>query len=176
MTPVDPCRPSPCGPNAECQVRGESPACSCLSNYIGSPPNCRPECTINPECSSQLACINQKCSDPCPGSCGYNAQCSVINHTPVCSCNAGYTGDPFTGCTPVQGRVKRLSSIACCMAWGADATPRRQDDPRTPPQQHITHLISLNLYSLYLSLLYYPLSCFCLRVVSWAYTSTFIPQ
>lgn len=104
--PRDPCQPSPCGPNAECQIRGESPACSCLQNYIGSPPNCRPECTINPECPSRLACINQKCADPCPGSCGANARCSVVNHTPVCACNAGHTGDPFNGCFPVQGRTQ----------------------------------------------------------------------
>jgi hypothetical protein len=104
--PQNPCQPSPCGPNSECQVRGESPACSCLQNYIGSPPNCRPECTINPECSSNLACVNQKCSDPCPGSCGTNARCNVVNHTPVCSCNPGFTGDPFIGCSVVQGRTE----------------------------------------------------------------------
>lgn len=107
--PANPCQPSPCGPNSECQVRGESPACSCLPNYIGSPPSCRPECTINPECPAAQACINQRCADPCPGSCGSNAQCSVINHTPVCSCNPGFTGDPFTGCSPQQGRIKRRS-------------------------------------------------------------------
>lgn len=102
--PVNPCQPSPCGPNSVCQVRGETPACSCLENYIGAPPNCRPECVINPECSSELACINQKCRDPCPGSCGANAICKVVNHNPVCSCTPGFLGDPFTGCVPEQGR------------------------------------------------------------------------
>lgn len=48
--PINVCIPSPCGPNAECRVVGENPACSCLPNYNGSPPNCRPECTINSEC------------------------------------------------------------------------------------------------------------------------------
>lgn len=103
--PVNPCDPSPCGPNSICQVRGESPACTCLENYIGQPPNCRPECTINPECTRSLACMNQKCRDPCPGSCGSNALCSVINHNPTCSCQTGYTGDPFQGCVPVPGRI-----------------------------------------------------------------------
>lgn len=101
--PINPCLPSPCGPNSECKVIGDSPACSCLQNYIGQPPSCRPECTINPECPINKACMNQKCADPCPGSCGSNAKCSVINHTPSCSCNIGYTGDPFTSCIPVQG-------------------------------------------------------------------------
>lgn len=98
---TNPCLPSPCGPNSNCQVRGESPACSCQPNFIGTPPNCRPECTINPECPSQLACINQKCKDPCPGSCGVNAECKVINHNTICSCVRGFTGDPFSGCSRV---------------------------------------------------------------------------
>lgn len=96
--PTNPCQPSPCGPNAECQVRGDSPACSCIENYIGLPPNCRPECTINPECPPQLACMQQKCRDPCVGLCGLNAQCSVVNHHAVCACAAGYTGNPFSAC------------------------------------------------------------------------------
>ncbi|XP_026684041.1 LOW QUALITY PROTEIN: neurogenic locus notch homolog protein 1-like, partial [Diaphorina citri] len=100
--PVNPCQPSPCGPNAQCEVRGETAACSCLANYIGSPPNCRPECTINAECPPTQACVNQRCADPCANVCGYNAQCSVINHTPVCACLPGFTGDPFTQCQIVQ--------------------------------------------------------------------------
>lgn len=103
--PINICVPSPCGPNSECRDRNGSPACSCLPNYIGTPPSCRPECTINPECPSHLACINQKCIDPCPGSCGSNAVCSVINHTPMCSCNNGFTGDPFTYCQSVPGKI-----------------------------------------------------------------------
>lgn len=94
----DPCLASPCGPNAICQNVGQTPACTCSPEYRGSPPNCRPECTINSECPSNQACIREKCRDPCPGSCGLNAQCSVFNHVPVCSCIEGYTGDPFSRC------------------------------------------------------------------------------
>ncbi|KAG8232833.1 hypothetical protein J437_LFUL013159, partial [Ladona fulva] len=100
--PTDPCRPSPCGPNSECHVRGESPACSCLNGYIGLPPNCRPECVINPECDSRMACVGLKCRDPCPGSCGQNAKCRVVNHNPICECESGYTGDPFSSCQIIQ--------------------------------------------------------------------------
>jgi hypothetical protein len=103
--PINVCVPSPCGPNSECRDRGGAPACSCLPNYVGTPPSCRPECTINPECPSHLSCINQKCTDPCPGSCGSNAACTVINHTPMCSCNNGFTGDPFTYCQSVPGKI-----------------------------------------------------------------------
>lgn len=107
--PINPCVPSPCGPNAVCQVHGDTPACSCLPNYIGSPPSCRPECTINPECASNLACINQHCSDPCTGSCGFNAVCSVINHVAICSCIQGYTGDPFASCQLITSEFFPLS-------------------------------------------------------------------
>lgn len=100
----NPCIPSPCGPNSQCQVNGNSPSCSCLLNYIGSPPNCRPECASNSECAYHLACINMKCKDPCPGSCATNALCQVISHTPRCSCPPGYYGDPFTQCIIQQGK------------------------------------------------------------------------
>lgn len=124
--PMNPCLPSPCGPNAECQVRGESPACSCIENYIGLPPNCRPECTINPECPPQLACLQQKCRDPCVGLCGLNAQCSVVNHHAVCACTAGYSGNPFSACERIpEGEYAPLylllsftilpANVAVCM-------------------------------------------------------------
>ncbi|XP_029680457.1 neurogenic locus notch homolog protein 3-like, partial [Formica exsecta] len=93
------CTPSPCGPNSLCQIISGNPACSCLPNYIGVPPQCRPECILSSECKSHLACVNQRCSDPCPGSCGINAQCHVLNHLPVCTCMEGFTGDPFTQCS-----------------------------------------------------------------------------
>lgn len=94
----NPCVPSPCGPNSVCRDIGNLPACSCLPGYIGRAPNCRPECTINAECHGNLACVNEKCIDPCPGSCGLHAYCNVANHVPLCTCFEGYTGDPFRGC------------------------------------------------------------------------------
>lgn len=98
--PQNPCVPSPCGPNSVCHTKNLSPICSCLPNYIGRPPSCRPECTINSECYGNLACVNERCIDPCPGSCGINAYCKVISHNPICKCNSGYTGDPFIACRP----------------------------------------------------------------------------
>lgn len=95
----DPCVPSPCGPYSQCRAVGKTPACSCLPNYIGRAPNCRPECMINAECPANLACINEKCSDPCIGACGVHTSCTVLNHNSVCQCLTGYTGDPFSSCT-----------------------------------------------------------------------------
>ncbi|KAJ8938421.1 hypothetical protein NQ318_004707, partial [Aromia moschata] len=110
---TNPCIPSPCGSNSQCRDVGGSPSCSCLPNYIGAPPNCRPECTINSECQSNLACIREKCVDPCPGSCGALALCSVINHTPVCTCPEGYTGDPFSYCQVKPPEVKPPAPDPC---------------------------------------------------------------
>lgn len=98
----NPCVPSPCGPNSQCRAIGNTPACSCLPNYLGRAPTCRPECTISAECPGNLACQNEQCRDPCPGSCGSFTTCVVVKHAPMCYCETGYTGDPFTGCSQIQ--------------------------------------------------------------------------
>jgi hypothetical protein len=104
----NPCVPSPCGPNSICKEMGDIPSCTCMSNYIGNPPNCRPECIINSECPTSQACIQQKCRDPCLGSCGIGALCTVSNHVPICTCPEAYTGDAFTTCTPrLPGKYRK---------------------------------------------------------------------
>lgn len=96
--PINPCFPSPCGLNAQCRNIGGIPSCSCIVGFFGSPPNCKPECALNTDCSNDKACISMKCQNPCLGSCGLNALCNVIQHVPVCSCPSGYNGDPFAIC------------------------------------------------------------------------------
>ena len=96
---IDPCNPTPCGTNAVCNERNRAASCQCLPGLQGNPyVECKPECTINQECPSNLACIRQKCKDPCPGVCGTHASCSVNNHYPICQCDPGYEGDPFSNC------------------------------------------------------------------------------
>lgn len=101
----DPCRPSPCGPNSQCVIVNDQASCSCLQTYVGTPPNCRPECIVSSECALDKACINHKCIDPCSEQCGINAKCKVINHSPVCTCAVGYTGDPFSRCYLVPRKI-----------------------------------------------------------------------
>lgn len=110
---TNPCQPSPCGPNSECKVIGDSPSCACLTDFIGSPPNCRPECIANSECPNELACINNKCKDPCPGSCGTGAECRVVSHAPQCICPSGYTGDAFISCNIVNIPLTPCSPSPC---------------------------------------------------------------
>lgn len=100
----NPCVPSPCGPNSVCRAVNNHAACSCVSNYIGRAPNCRPECTINEECPNNRACQNERCRDPCPGSCGAHTTCVVVKHSPMCSCEIGFTGDPFSGCSQIKSK------------------------------------------------------------------------
>lgn len=100
LEPLEPCSPSPCGPNSKCRVVNGQAVCTCLPEYRGIPPSCRPECIVNAECPPHLACINKKCTDPCPNTCGLRAQCITKNHNPICTCPAGFTGDPFTFCSP----------------------------------------------------------------------------
>lgn len=96
----EPCLLMPCGKNAICVEEHGIPKCKCVPPFIGNPyiDGCEAECVVNQDCDNHLACFNQHCRDPCPGVCGSNAKCEVIDHVPVCSCLPGYTGDPFDSC------------------------------------------------------------------------------
>lgn len=115
----EPCVPSPCGPNSICKISNGQAVCTCQSEFIGIPPSCRPECIVSSECSQQQACIRQKCRNPCEGVCGQNAECKVINHSPICTCRLSYTGDPFSRCYNIPGKytfyklLKYISLLKC---------------------------------------------------------------
>ena len=96
----NPCSPSPCGPNSICREINGQPVCSCVAGYLGAPPTCRPECIVSTDCPLSEACSNQKCVNPCPGSCGFRSLCNVVNHNPICNCPSDLTGDPFVQCIP----------------------------------------------------------------------------
>lgn len=106
-----PCHPSPCGPNAVCKVNGDQAACTCLPNYIGRAPNCRPECKADAECANNQACVNLQCVDPCPGSCGVNARCRVVNHFAVCTCNPGYEGNANSQCNAIAITQRKFVQV-----------------------------------------------------------------
>lgn len=131
--PVNPCQPSPCGPNSQCRINNGVAVCSCQTGYIGSPPSCRPECVVSAECPLTQACLNNKCRDPCPGTCGINAQCQVLNHNPICSCTQGNTGDPFTRCYPLpKGKLTHLT-ILIHIILNAFSICRRTGSGRSVP-------------------------------------------
>lgn len=106
---MNPCNPSPCGINTICKPQNGNAVCECLPGFHGTPTlgGCRPECTISADCPRNKACSNQKCVDPCPGVCGFGAECHVINHSPVCSCPVPLIGDPFTLCKEPPKEILR---------------------------------------------------------------------
>lgn len=104
-----PCQRNPCGINAECREQNGAGSCTCLTNFYGDPHSeCRPECVMNNDCPMSRACINTKCQDPCPGACGVNAQCHVVNHSPICTCLPGYQGRPFESCNRIPPSMHQL--------------------------------------------------------------------
>jgi len=111
-----PCVPSPCGSNAVCREQNGAGSCTCLPDYMGNPyEGCRPECVLNSDCTPNFACIHNKCQDPCPGTCGQNADCQVVNHLPSCTCRPLYTGDPFRFCSNLPPERKTISHSSACL-------------------------------------------------------------
>lgn len=107
----DPC--SACGINAVCDVQPEDHAmCSCPEEYIGDPyVECRPECITNVDCPADRTCLRNKCIDPCIGTCGKDAECSVNNHAVVCFCPKESTGNPFVACVPYTPPLEPIGNF-----------------------------------------------------------------
>ena len=83
-----------------------------MAGFSGAPPSCRPQCVVNSDCHTSMTCSNQKCIDPCEKSCGENTNCKTVNHSPVCTCKAGYTGEPFVRCSLIPNKSsKKLGLI-----------------------------------------------------------------
>jgi hypothetical protein len=109
VQPQRPCDPNPCGTNAQCKSQNGAINCVCPDNYFGDPySSCRPECVLNTDCPRDKSCSRNRCIDPCPGTCGLNADCSISNHIPVCSCKESHTGDPYGSCRPIPVISKTL--------------------------------------------------------------------
>jgi len=109
---IEPCDPSPCGYNAQCQSINGKEVCTCSPGLVGDPlVGCRPECLVSDDCSSHQACVSTKCVDPCQGSCGENAECEVTNHQGTCRCLQGYQGNPYISCQRVTLRKNAPRTI-----------------------------------------------------------------
>lgn len=109
---MNPCDPSPCGPYSQCHEVNQHAVCSCQTDFIGMPPNCRPECVVSSECAQDKACLNQQCKTPCVADvCAPNAICRVVNHNAICSCSSGFTGDPFIECSRVESKIFSLTLL-----------------------------------------------------------------
>lgn len=113
----DPCN---CAPGAQCRVDNHIATCKCLPGYVGdaytrcTPVQAEPtpQCTVDADCPSKLACFNNVCKNPCIETrpCGPHAICSVVDSLPlrtmVCTCEPGFVGNADIGCK--QGKYKVL--------------------------------------------------------------------
>lgn len=107
----DLCRDDPCGLRATCTVQDGRPLasvmCQCGPGLTGDPfRECVPVATIPSGCSSEYecpwdeTCSDGRCVDPCKNTqCAPGASCRALGHRGVCSCSAGYHGDPDVLCT-----------------------------------------------------------------------------
>lgn len=126
LVPINPCHPSPCGPNAICREHGGAGSCSCLPEYFGDPyTGCRPECVVNTDCPWDKACVCNKCLNPCSGTCGLNTECKVAHHTPVCFCLPGYSGNALVACHPITHDPSKIYFVilfSWCLSFSPNFT------------------------------------------------------
>jgi len=148
------CSPSPCGINTNCETNaGGAAICRCQagwdhapgSNTIEGCPN-RLSQSPAPRGSSQSRVVNNRLggvsaisiqrqesprpvqTDPCvPSPCGSQAQCRSTGNRAVCSCPAGYEGDPYTGCQADPCSQSPCGANAVCerngeITWTPDRT------------------------------------------------------
>ena len=106
---VNPCYElNPCDATAVCSVVDTVPfrtmICSCREGWVpDSDRSCvpiqldnPPGCVRDDECTSNEACINRVCKNPCD--CGQGAECFLSGHRPVCRCPEGTIGNPQIAC------------------------------------------------------------------------------
>jgi hypothetical protein len=66
-------------------------------------------CEADEECPLDKACHNTLCVNPCQ--CGINAECTVINHKPLCYCPPGYSGNPEIECQKREWKIVGLKIL-----------------------------------------------------------------
>lgn len=116
----------PCAPRAECRVQNHLAVCRCPPGLIGNPyvgcrPEPRPECQVDSDCPSKLACLNEKCQEPCGvlQPCRQPGQCQVVDTAPVrtlvCVCPPGFVSSGSGTCkaTPPLVSVECAADSDC---------------------------------------------------------------
>lgn len=109
---ISPCiYDNPCSTRAECRVNNHIAMCKCPEGMIGNPYiECRtlpgPECTVDGDCPARMACLSNKCQNPCTvlEPCTRPSECEVVPSLPVrtmiCVCPSGYVSSGSGTCKP----------------------------------------------------------------------------
>lgn len=119
------CRPvcdeETCALDAVCLPRNHQPQCECKAGLVGNPhqqclppeqtitiQSSKPSCLHDSECPSQLACINQRCSNPCALAqvCSSQQTCTVLDILPlrtmICKCPKDTFTDNAGNCVALR--------------------------------------------------------------------------
>lgn len=85
-----------CKQNKKCEVHNHRAKCVCKNGFTVNEHGelaCAPdllECNLDKQCSSDKACIEGRCQNPCTASkkapCPKDKSCEVLNHQPICIC------------------------------------------------------------------------------------------
>lgn len=127
---IDECTEQPCHASARCENLPGTYRCVCPEGTVGdgySQPGCSQprQCHKPDDCANNLACIHGKCTDPCLHTvCGINANCQSEGHEALCSCPAGFLGDPNdtgVGCF----KVECIDHVDCAGDRACDAETNR---------------------------------------------------
>lgn len=92
-----------------------------LGECIYEPP-ATPQCEVDGDCADKELCDRKlhRCVDACASKeCAVNALCNATQHTAICYCITGYTGNPDVHCAEVTRiRIGEPDIIVNCLADG----------------------------------------------------------
>lgn len=126
---VNPCTVNNiCAQNAICFAINHAAYCKCPEDIPSGNPfsYCErlpllppePECKSDPDCPSKMACVNNKCVNPCIelSPCANTAHCSVLDSVPVrtmvCECPEMHVPDVNGECRAIKVQIPTPSCIS----------------------------------------------------------------
>jgi hypothetical protein len=122
------CDEDSCAETATCIGQQHQAKCHCPPGTTGSPyiechgekhTKPEPECRSDSDCSSQLACINQLCKNPCANGdvCTRDQECRVLDTLPLrtvlCQCPPDTIADNLGNCKPIRSQPECQVDADC---------------------------------------------------------------